>query len=78
MTRPTEQAEFYFKASERNLWTTSTWKQGQDPSLKEVKETVEKLAGGLAVMAQGLASLSAAIRATYVLLEEVKAMQQRK
>ena len=54
------------------------WLDGQDPSPKQVKETVQRLAGSIYYMAKGLAELSTAIRATYVLLEEVKAMQQRK
>ena len=78
MTRPTEQAAFYFKGSERVASTVMIWLDGQDPSPKQVKETVQRLAGSIYYMAKGLAELSTAIRATYVLLEEVKAMQQRK
>jgi hypothetical protein len=61
--RPTDSARYFF-----NKTLTYTWrfKQNKDPA---------DLANALGEIAQGLDNLAVAVRATYILLEEVKRKQ---
>lgn len=71
MSRPTEEAESYFAMGKTRFQTAvSMTAKGGD--------SVEyNLAMGYLDMCTGLSKLNVGLRATYVLLEEVKTMLQR-
>jgi hypothetical protein len=67
-TTPTQRAEYYFSRAKNNFLSTLA---GDDASIPE------EMRSGLQDMVDGMASLSAGVRATYTLLSEVqKTLQQ--
>ena len=67
-TTPTQRAEYHFGHAKTHFLNTMA---GQDANIPE------ELRSGLEDMADGMKSLSAGLRATYQLLEEVQKMLQQ-
>jgi hypothetical protein len=72
MVTPTESAESLFKVANENFFSAQAHLRGS----KE-REGLGAIALGLQQTAGGLRNLSVGVRATYILLEEVKRLLQQ-
>lgn len=77
MARPTEDAIDNFRLAEQHIKTAGT-RIKNNPSPADKQFADNELAYGLYYIAAGLGALSTGLRATYILLEEVKVAAQRK